>query len=169
MDGEAPDTHGLLGGDYTAIEVLMEFVDVIEMSIGQSLGIGAFDLGSLDEVGRLHLLHQALVRVRMMPIRSKPDVLVGIVRAFGTALRTTYRPSGLYPDALRLVTVRDTRKDENADKHRCREQVQNWVRWAPRLSCWHGPGNHMTMLDRPHVAVLADWWRSGLRQAGQPS
>jgi thioesterase domain-containing protein len=169
MDGEAPDTHGLLGGDYTAIEVLMEFVDVIEMSIGQSLGIGAFDLGSLDEVGRLHLLHQALVRVRKMPIRSKPDVLVGIVRAFGTALRTTYRPSGLYPDALHLVTVRDTRKDENADKHRCKEQVRNWLRWAPRLSRWHGPGNHMTMLDRPHVTVLADWWRSGLRQAGQSS
>jgi thioesterase domain-containing protein len=162
MDGDAPDTQGLLGGDYTATEVLMELIDAFEMSVEQSLEIRACDLALLDEVGRLHLLHQALVRVRMMPIRSKPDVLVGIVRVFGTALRTTYRPSELYPDMLRLVTVRDTRKDENADRHRCIEQAQNWLRWAPHLSCWQGPGNHMTMLDRPHVTALADWWRSGL-------
>jgi thioesterase domain-containing protein len=169
MDGDAPDTQGLLGGEYTATEVLMELIDAVEMSVEQSLDIRACDLGPLDEVGRLQLLHRALVRVGMMPMRSKPEVLVGTVRTFGAALRATYSPPGLYPDPLRLVTVRDTRKDENADKYRCKEQVQNWLRWAPRLSCWHGPGNHMTMLDLPHVTVLADWWRSGLRQAGQSS
>lgn len=165
IDVEAPDNQNLLGGDYTAIEALLELVDVIEMAVEQPLGVKAADLAPLDDTDRLKLLHQALLRVGMMPMRSSPEALKGIVRAFGAALRTTYRPAAPYPDLLRLVTVSDTRVDADADRRRCEELLQAWRRWAPRLSSWHGPGNHMTLLDPPHVTAIADWWRSGL-QAG---
>jgi arthrofactin-type cyclic lipopeptide synthetase C len=168
IDGDAPDTQGPLGRDYTATEVLMELVDMIEMAVDQPLGIRAVDLAPLDDAGRLQFLHQALVRVGMMPMRGKASALVGIVRTFGTALRTTYRPSAPYPDPLRLVTVRDTRTTADIDKRRREKQVQDWLPWAPRLSTWEGPGNHMTLLDHPHVVVVADWWRSGLCHSAAP-
>jgi thioesterase domain-containing protein len=162
IDGEAPDAQDPPRGDYTATEVLVELVNMIEMAVDQPLGIRAVDLAHLNEAGRLQLLHQALVRVGMMPARSKASALVGVVRTFGTALRTAYRPSAPYSGALRLVTVRDTRKSADVDKRRREKQVQDWLPWASRLSSWQGPGNHMTLLDHPHVAVVADWWRSGL-------
>ena len=163
IDAEAPDYQDPLGGDYTSTEVLVELVDMIEMAVNKPLGIKAPDLAPLDDIGRQRVLHQALVRVGMMPMRSGPEVLAGIVRTFGAALRTTYCPAAPYPDPLRLVTVSDTRINANADKRRCEEQLQGWRRWAPRLSSWHGPGNHMTLLDLPHVTAVADWWRSGPR------
>jgi thioesterase domain-containing protein len=64
-----------------------------------------------------------------------------------------------------LVTVRDTREEANADERRREKQVEEWRRWAPHLSSWYGPGNHMTLLDDPHVAIVADWWRSGLSES----
>ena len=166
IDGDAPDTEvPLLGGDYTAIEVLVKLVDMIEMAVGRSLDITAVDLATRNDAGRLQLLHQAMVRVGMLPMRSKPGMLVGVVRTFGTALRTTYLPSSPYPGPLRLVTVRDTREEANADERRREKQVEEWRRWAPHLSSWYGPGNHMTLLDDPNVAIVADWWRSGLSES----
>jgi thioesterase domain-containing protein len=161
IDGEAPDSDGLLGSEYTATEVFVKLVDVIELAVEQPLGIDADDLAPLNDHGRLRLLHQALVRVGKMPARSSPGVLAGTIRTFGAALRTTYRPDRPYPDPIRLVTVSDPRKDANADQRRCEEQLRGWQQWAPSLSCWHAPGNHMTVLEAPHVALVADWWRSG--------
>ena len=166
LDGDAPDTQGLPGGDYTAVEVLMELVDAMEMSAEQPLGIRAVDLAPLNDAARLRLLHQALVRVGLMPSRSKSSVLIGIVRTFGTALRTAYRPAAQYQHPVRLVTVRDIRRDADTDTRRREQLVRDWQRWAPRLSSWHAPGNHMTLLDHPHITAVADWWRSGLPSAG---
>jgi thioesterase domain-containing protein len=161
IDGDAPNTEApLLGEEYTAIEVLVNFVDLIEIAAGRSLDITPADLATRNDAGRLQLLHQAMVRVGMLPMRTKPGMLVGVLRTFGAALRTTYRPSSSYPGPLRLVTVRDTRKEASADERRRETQVKEWQRWAPQLSCWYGPGNHMTVLDDPHVAMVADWWRS---------
>jgi thioesterase domain-containing protein len=163
IDGDAPDTEApLLGGDYTAIEVLVKLVEMIEMAAGQSLDITALDLATRNDSGRLQLLHQAMVRVGVLPMRSKPGMLVNVLRTFGTALRTTYRPSSSYSGPVRLVTVRDTREEPNADERRREKQVQGWQRWAPRLSSWYGPGNHMTLLDDPRVTIVADWWLSQL-------
>jgi arthrofactin-type cyclic lipopeptide synthetase C len=37
--------------------------------------------------------------------------------------------------------------------------LERWKRWAPGVELWHGPGNHMTILNPPHVYALADWLR----------
>jgi arthrofactin-type cyclic lipopeptide synthetase C len=40
--------------------------------------------------------------------------------------------------------------------------LEGWVFWSPNITCWHGPGNHFSILKPPHVYVLADWWRNVL-------
>jgi arthrofactin-type cyclic lipopeptide synthetase C len=168
VDSEVPGGDGLLGGDYTAVEVLTELIEVIQLAAQQNLCIRASDLAPLDDEGRLKLLHDSLVRVGVMPRRSRPDVLQGPLRTFGAALRTRYFPAEPYTGPVRLVLVRDTRLDEQADLRRCDAVHEGWRRWAPQATCWRGPGNHMTVLDPPHVSKLAEWWRSGLAPA-QPS
>jgi thioesterase domain-containing protein len=170
VDSEVPGNgHGLLGGDYTDLEVLAELLEVMEMAAQRPLGIRTADLAPLDDAGRLKMLHEGLVRVGVMPRRSQPEVLQGPVRTFGAALRTRFVPASSYPDPVRLVLVRDTRLDEAADRQRFDAVLAGWLRWAPQASCWCGPGNHMTVLDPPHVASLAQWWRDGLRRPSSPS
>ncbi|HEY0856874.1 MAG TPA: alpha/beta fold hydrolase, partial [Albitalea sp.] len=162
VDTEVPGGDGLLGGDYTALEVLGELIEVMELAAQKPLCIRLSDLDPLDDAGRLKLLLEGLVRVGVMPRRSQPEVLQGPVRTFAAALRTCFVPASPYPDPVRLVLVRDTRLDEPADRLRCEAVLAGWLRFAPRATCWRGPGNHMTVLDPPHVGVLAQWWRDGL-------
>jgi len=38
-----------------------------------------------------------------------------------------------------------------------------WKQWAPQAISWAGPGNHMTILNQPHVQILADWWQNSVK------
>ena len=160
LDVEAPDGSDLIGKDYTAIQVVLELANVIQMTTREPLGIRAADLAGLDHSGRMQLLHKRLVRVGVMPQRSRPDVLIGPMRTFAAALRTAYQPAAPYPDPINLVTVSDPSIDADADLLRRQKLLQEWKRWAPQITSWHGPGNHMSLLQPPHVLTVVDWWRS---------
>ena len=70
---------------------------------------------------------------------------------------TTYNPGESYPDPLRLVLVRDPRRDEEANQRMVAESVAGWTRLAPKLVFSTGAGNHVTALKSPHVRSLASW------------
>jgi thioesterase domain-containing protein len=163
IDGEAPETHGgLLGAEYSAIDVMLEMVGILELAAERSLGIDRNALEALDARQRLQVLHAAVVRAGLMPARSQPAVLQGPLRTFGTALRTNYRPATVYEGPVRLVFVSDTRMDAEANRRAQQDSFAQWKRWAPNVQSWIGPGNHMTVLKKPHVHELAHWWKAGL-------
>ena len=87
-----------------------------------------------------------------------------MVRTFETALRTRYRPQNVYPDPVRLVLAHDPKKDQLANEKSFEITIAGWRRWAPNLTVWHSPGNHMTLLHQPHVTALSDWLSSILSQ-----
>jgi thioesterase domain-containing protein len=157
IDSEAPGGNGLRSREYTPLEVLMKLIEVMELAAEKSLGVQSAELESEDETGRLRLLHEGMLRVGLLPARSAPDALRGAVRAFGAALRTGYRPRQPYTSPLRLALARDPRHDDQTNE---REHHDTLVGWR---KCWHGPGNHFTLLKAPHAQVLAEWWRDGLQ------
>jgi arthrofactin-type cyclic lipopeptide synthetase C len=161
VDGEAPESGGQLGAEYGAVDALLELVAVLEMAAVRPLGIDRDLLASSDAQGRLQLLHQAMVRVELMPPKSGAQVLQGPVRTFMAALRTRYLPSRTWDGVLRIALVDDVRLTADANRRAQEEAFTAWQRWAPKAQRWHGPGNHMTILKYPHVAALAAWWQAG--------
>ncbi|HEX2091951.1 MAG TPA: alpha/beta fold hydrolase [Longimicrobiaceae bacterium] len=155
LDSEVPDEDGARVGEYDAGEAFLELVQVFELTAERSLEIAPGDVESLDEPGRLRLLHGRLVRLGLMSWRSSPEVLRGPFRTFSACLRAAYRPTGVYPDRLLLVLVGDDRYDEDKNCTRFVETVRGWTRWAPGLAFSVGVGNHMTVLKKPHVQSLA--------------
>jgi thioesterase domain-containing protein len=166
LDVEAPDSTDLIGKDYTSIQVVLELTNVIQMTAREPLGIRAADLAGLDHSGRMQLLHKRLVRAGIMPQRSRPEVLIGPMRTFAAALRTAYQPAAPYPEPINLVTVSDPSIDADADLLRRQKLLQDWRRWAPQITSWHGPGNHMSLLQPPHVLAVVDWWRGIIQSNG---
>lgn len=163
VDSEAPNgVDGFLGGEHDAADALVRFIDVLELAAGKSLGIDPMALARLDAMVLRRRLHAAMVRVGLLPARSNPDVLTGPIRTFGTALRTSYRPSKIYEGSVRLVMVPDARTDAAHNQHQQIESLTGWRAWAPLTSLWIGPGNHMTVLKDLNARVLAQWWRNGL-------
>ncbi|HEV2147771.1 MAG TPA: amino acid adenylation domain-containing protein [Longimicrobiaceae bacterium] len=155
LDTEAPDGDGAGIRERDGGEAFLDLVEVLELAMGADFGIAAAEAAALDENGRLKLLHDRMVRHGLMSARLDPTVLQGPFRTFAACARTTYAPSAVYPDRLRLVLLDDPRKDEGANREHFAETVRAWRRWAPGLLVSTGAGNHFTALTPPHVAGLA--------------
>jgi arthrofactin-type cyclic lipopeptide synthetase C len=151
--------------EYTRAEALTKLVEIWELAADRSLDVDIEQLTALDTAQRLAALHPSLVRAGLMPHRSNPEALAGMVRTFEAALRTSYRPQAVYPGHVRLLLLRDIGLDDEAQERQFADCVSAWRTWAPDLDVWHGPGNHMTALKPPHVEVLADWVRAKLQAA----
>jgi len=155
LDSEVPDEEESLIREYDNREAFLKLAGVLEMTAERSFGIDPAEVDARDEAGRLELLHGKMVRHGLMNARSVPEVMAGPFRTFARCLRTTYRPSGVYPGRLRLVLVPDPRKDEETNLRELAASVRGWKRWAPALVYSAGAGNHITALKPPHVARLA--------------
>ena len=162
IDAEAPEGDGILGREYNRTEVFMQLVELAEQRAECSLKLDADDFDGLDYAAQLKLLHKRLVAVGMVPRRSTPEVLRGMVRIFATNLRTTYVPSQTYTGPVSLVLVRAAKDDEATCQEKHKETAAGWQRFAPDLVTWRGPGNHMTVLNPPHVDMLAERLRASL-------
>jgi thioesterase domain-containing protein len=138
-------------------------VGLYEQAAQCSLGICADQIDALDPLGQLNLLSARLAQVGLTSRQSRAADLIGMVRAFETALRTGYRPNSVYTCPVYLALAHDPKKDQQANEIGFEKRVAGWRRWAPSLAVWRSPGNHMTMLRRPHVSALSDWLLSILR------
>jgi amino acid adenylation domain-containing protein/FkbM family methyltransferase len=155
LDKEAPDQVDDVVREYTHIDILMDWIDGLELLLGRPLGIKRSDLESRTEAAQRQLLHQSMVAANLMPARSTAELLQGPLRTFAASIRAHYKPEKTYPGPLKLVLVDDPRQDESFNRRYHQQLISDWKRFAPNLSPTHGPGNHLTMLKEPHVQELA--------------
>jgi len=167
IDSEAPCGSGLLGRAYTSTELLIKLIEIMELAADKSLGVHRAEFESQNTEGQLRLLHEGMLRVGLMPRRSTPDAIRGPIRTFGAAMRAGYLPQRPFPDPVRLALARNPRLDDQANQREYQATLEGWRLWSPNITCWHGPGNHFSILKPPHVHVLVDWWRNGLPHDGK--
>jgi thioesterase domain-containing protein len=158
VDSRAPNGADAPCGHYDDCDVILELVKSLELRAKSSLDLDRAMLESRDAAERLRVLHGRMVGAGLMPSRSHPNELRGMLRNFGAALRTNYHPQQLYTDPLRLVLVPDPGTSRlNSCQHM--DRLSGWRRYAPNLIGWLGSGDHMSVLEPPHVHALALWWR----------
>jgi thioesterase domain-containing protein len=161
VDSEPPHAVPGVIHEYSHVEVIMKWVEILEMTLERPLRIRSSDLESRNEAAQRELLHERLVRLEVLPRRSTADALRGLLNTFAAAMRTHYRPDAIYPGAVRLVLVNDAKLDANSNQ-RQQGSIAGWQRYAPDLVAVQAPGNHITVLKRPHVDSLAPWLRKGV-------
>jgi amino acid adenylation domain-containing protein len=149
----------------TRLAALLKLVELFELSAPRSLGLTAADFTPLDYEKQLALLRKCLIDVKLMPPTTNMQVLRNMVRVFEANSNTTYVPHDVYGGAVHLVwAANDGAKPANPP---CEAPtvIDGWRRWAPNVTPWHCPGNHMTMLAAPYVATLAEWLRPLLHRS----
>ncbi|WP_229017593.1 non-ribosomal peptide synthetase [Xanthomonas translucens] len=145
--------------------IVDDFLDALQLRLHAPLGIDRQTLHHLDQEALLQALHRLMVEHGLLPPRSQPDTVRGSLTTFAQCCRTAYIPARPYPRTLHLVLVADTRlqpEQHAAEQLRLR---QAWAAHAADLRPWHGPGNHMTVLAKPHSQTLAQWWISSVRDS----
>lgn len=157
LDSEAPAISTRVGHEYTYTEGLKSLVELYEQAASQPLNMTAGCFDGLDSAEQLQLLHQHLVRVRLLPANSSVAQLRGTIRSFEAAIRTRYSPSACFDGPAFLVQVRDTKDAYEASLFRQHTMAREWGRMAPRLDALRGDGNHVTLLKMPHIGKVVHW------------
>lgn len=155
IDSSVPDAEESIIDEYDGEEAFFSLVEVLELAADRSFELDPEQVRALHPDARLRLLHGRMVRHGLVPARSAPAMLDGPFRVFSACLRATYRPAAVYPLPARLVLLRDSRLDLQADQLRVAEAARGWRDWLADVQVSVGPGNHMTALKRPHVEQLA--------------
>ena len=163
LDKEAPDRPDSVAREYSHTDMLMSWIDDLELVLGQPLGINRADIEWLSEATQRELLHTNLVRVGLMHPRSTPDELRGPLRVFGASIRARYVPGKSYRGPLKLVLVDDPRMDQASNRQHQQQIIKEWKYYAPGLVSVQGPGNHLTMLKAPHAQRLAHLLQDSLQ------
>jgi thioesterase domain-containing protein len=151
--------------ELTATEVYEYYVRVLELSAEKPLHIDTAEFVHLDRTERHRRLHEAMVRAGLMPRRSPPDVIAGSLRGFGTAVRTTYTPHGVYAGPVHMAFAAPSPLDGALERWKQDALFEQWQQWAPAATRWQGSGNHVTILKPPNADVLAAWWKEHVLRA----
>lgn len=144
-------------GEYGQREVLSRLIALYQQGCGEPLRLDAAELAERSAREQRKALHGELLRVGILPSRSSPDILSGVLRTFACALRAGYRPERLYQGPSRLVLVKPSEARSSEDAMSREQWIAGWRRWLPDLAFWEGPGNHITLLRSPQAGRLAAW------------
>ena len=155
IDTEVPDNEASDIREYDRKQILTKWIEVIELTLDRALGVDLDSLIFLDESAQREILHRHLVDALILPKRSSPDTLVGLLRTFARSLRIRYSPEKYYDSFLRLVLVDDKRLGPDANIRKHSQVIEGWKRLVSNVEHIHAPGNHMTVLKWPHIQAIA--------------
>lgn len=141
-DSDAPT---VVHRERTELSALMSFIRLFEKQ-GQSLGLIEKELSMILHQERLIRLHHALIRQKLMPAGSRLKDLEQIYQLYSANIRTRYYPASVPSVKTHLMV----------DHHNSQSQKSGWRHVQPEISCRTSTGNHITLLKRPHVQLLAD-------------
>ena len=154
LDSDPPHVDGLPRLEYTRIEAMLALVELYEQMLQAPLGIEAHDFETRDTRQQLELLHERMVVTGLVPKRSSPDALRGVLACFECALRSRYRPAGVYRGRAMLIVPKTMGDGAGVEESRS-FSFSVWQTLAPELLLETAPGNHMTLLQPPNAGVLA--------------
>jgi hypothetical protein len=105
---------------------------------------------------------------------SRAESVLGLVRVFHCNLNTPYVPAQALDVPTWVVRAQDAHVQRNAatppQSHRSGAQADRAAGWhALAPVSWSGvvPGNHMSMLQRPHVNAVAEMMLALMGPTGQ--
>ncbi|WP_330873052.1 amino acid adenylation domain-containing protein [Xanthomonas fragariae] len=158
IDCEVLGGDGMAGKPYTATAVLECLIKLLQVDSGVDFGISLETFRYMDNAAQLQAVHAGMVRAGLLPRRSVPEAIRGMVQVFGMALRTAYTPAARFGGPLRLVLADDPLLDAEQNRLEHHAKSVAWKALAPQLRVWRGPGDHFTALRVPHVQHLVRWW-----------
>lgn len=154
LDSDAPGDCAYR--EYFHADVIIKCAEAFELLFGRSLGVEREVLDRLNPTEQRISLHSCLVRQGILPSRSTAEDIRGTIRVLAMTLRSTYRPARAFIGPVNLVLADDPKQTSQANQLNHQNLVKRWEVWAPKLACFHSPGNHMTMLRAPHVETIAN-------------
>jgi thioesterase domain-containing protein/aryl carrier-like protein len=158
LDGDPPSDKGVKRRQYQRTEALIELLHNLSLSSGKPCAITIDELAALDDEAQLARILQWMVDAGVMHARTQIQAVRGLVNVFVANINTMYRPATPFDGEIVLVQT-GAKRGEALDPASAREA---WRAQGSGLRAMPTQGNHMTMLNRPHIDTLwPAWWPEG--------
>lgn len=137
------------------LQWLTKMVGLVEELVAQPLEIDWKAMESLSWDEQLNHIKDQLVEVNFLP----PDIgikqLRRLVEVFKTQYLINYVPQNVEPTSITLFKTQEFTGQEFLPCDVLQDPTLGWQRLASSIEVYTVPGNHITMLDQPHVEILA--------------
>jgi hypothetical protein len=147
---------------------LAKLAGVINESSGQDLGLHEDMLRAMPEDEQLECFRKRMQAAGFLPPGAGVAPVRGMLRVFSANSSTRYVPRDAHPVPIVLFRAGEFHRDYDfspADDPGCAiaESSLGWREYAEGEVAVHvAPGNHITMMSEPHVALLAEALRACL-------
>jgi arthrofactin-type cyclic lipopeptide synthetase C len=155
LDTEPPASARLSQARYDRAAALRKYVRALEKTCGRSLHLDVDRLRSAGSDEQMRALLEAMKAQRVLPKSAPGSLLHHPFRVFETQLNIAYAPRSSLLASVYLLHTDDVDMDDD-DWLTPDEACERWRGWAPMLQPMRVPGNHMTMLEMPHVTRTAE-------------
>lgn len=169
LDSPAPQWITPTGLDWAHEEWLVQVSQIASHQYGVDLNVNTDILSGLNVDDQLALLQQRLIDTGVFPVDADINHLKGFMEVYRTNLQMDYKPKESKLDVdLLLIRSADLQPDEIADE-KAKEIRSNedlgWSQWIGGvIEIIEVPGDHLTMLNPPHVEKLANVINSELSE-----
>jgi thioesterase domain-containing protein len=156
LDTSPPSAAGIKQRQCNRIDTLMEWICILEQESGKNLGISEPQLRDLDEKSQLMRIHKEMVLADLLPQRSTLRTLQGAFRVFAANLNAGYMPKAQFSGKVILAQASERGTGaSNSSGMDVTDSAGAWHKHASRLEVIKIPGNHMTLLNRPNIDLIA--------------
>lgn len=153
LDSTSPQRQRTAVTTLSKAEVLHRYVRVLEQAAGRVSKLSAAELYNVLLIQGIDELLRRLKSSGLLPQTLAAPMFARLFRTFEVHVNTPYSPAML-PIEVHLIHASDS--DDVGEDHVSAEQAAaQWRHVAPNLRSIVVSGNHMTMLDSPHVEAVA--------------
>ena len=171
LRGENVDTVILLdsrppkrGEKWTRMNAMMRLIQLLEEKSGRDLGLSASELHELSDELQLKRLAGAMKRAGLLPRISGLPTVAAMVDVFEANLNTGYTPSSPFvgdmllmcPKEQSMLLPGEKRDNQDGSNMTVEQRLEAWTPYARQVSIFDVPGSHLSMLDSPQVAAVAE-------------
>ncbi len=150
--------------------VMSEFASLIGYMLGKDLSVSKETLASLTPEEQLNYLKEQLIQVNLLPPDAEITSVQGSVQVYKANLQAhhVYLPQQVL--SLRIALFRAEEIDDFEDvalelTDMLKAPDLGWNEFSTTIDVHVVPGNHINMMQKPHVQVLAAQLRTSLEQA----
>ncbi len=147
LDSTPPSIQGAAGRQFNRLDALIELTRLLAQQAGQALPLRREELAAMGPEEQVNALHRAMIQAGLLGPASQTSSVAHLVRVFHANLNTRYMPlAELDVDTL-IVCAQDSPSGQ--------DRATPWLRFVPRARVQPIPGNHMSMLQQPHIDIVA--------------
>ncbi|PSB55138.1 non-ribosomal peptide synthetase, partial [Chamaesiphon polymorphus] len=145
---------------------------IVEELIGENLAISYEDISDLTPDEQFSYFKQQLEMVGFLPPQTDIKLVRGLLQVYRVQSQTDYVPLNTAPIPITLFRARDIGSEEENSTNLEQENpldkdpAWGWNQFSDGVVDIHTvPGSHISMLNKPHVQILAQHLQKSLDKA----